>query len=386
MKKIILLICACLLCTGCAFIGDNSTKIVVASDLHYLSSELYDVDTLKQYVPNEDGQAFEYIEEIIDSFIDEMLKVKPDMVVITGDIADEGEKLSHEMMASKLQKLVDKGIKVAVMPGNHDLNNKGARGFKDGDIFVTESIDKNEFVSIYENMGYGSAKSRDEDSLSYVAEVNEKTWVMIIDVNASQNKEEISPSTMEWIEDNLKYAKEHDIKVFTCTHQNILDHNLNSESYKLKDNDDELFYLLCEYGVKVNFSGHSHYQHYKSVNELKEITSSALSAYPCQYGLVKISDKGIDYNTVSLNLKHSKEIKQYLLDNIQVLNGTRLFEEDLSTYYCDIIYNFRTGSFDKIKVDDELLSRIETANMSIYMEVMSIIEEAGSNFNSIVIE
>ena len=64
-----------------------------------------------------------YADEIIDEFIDVVKKEKPDIVVLTGDLSFNGEKGSHQGLADKLMKIKDAGITVAVIPGNHDVDN-----------------------------------------------------------------------------------------------------------------------------------------------------------------------------------------------------------------------------------------------------------------------
>ena len=140
-KKFITLCTVIFLLFQLAACKSNSVKIVVASDIHYLASELYDDgDAFMSLLRNDDGKATMYVEEIVDKFIDEMLKLKPKMVVLSGDISFEGERLSHEKLADKLSKLTDKGIKVAVMPGNHDLNNNSASGYSGDESYKVDSV------------------------------------------------------------------------------------------------------------------------------------------------------------------------------------------------------------------------------------------------------
>lgn len=386
MKKIFVLF-ICLLLTGCSFIKDDSVKIVVASDLHYLADNLYDDgDAFVDYVTNDDGKASLYINEIVDSFIEEMLKLKPEIVVLTGDISFEGEKLSHEELAEKLSKLTDNGIKVALIPGNHDLNNNDAKGYSGDTKYAVESVTIDEFKKIYKDMGYGNAQSYDEDSLSYLMEIDEKNWALMVDVNGSKDSLSISSSTYDWIKSILKKAQNNDINVFAFMHQNLLDHNVDSEQYKIKDSDDEFYYLLKDYGVKALFSGHSHMQHYIDLYGVKEITSSSLATYPCQYGIVKINDKGIVYNTKPLELKHSREIKDIFINTITKQQGSKLSNQELSSYYADLLINFYLGTMDKVEYNEEILKGIENFNMSLYLDIKSMLDEIGNNYNTIVIE
>lgn len=381
----LLLIIFLLSCTtGCK---SSSVKIVVATDLHYLAEDLYDDgDAFMNLLSNDDGKATMYVEEIVDKFIDEMLKLKPEMVVLTGDISYEGEKLSHEALSDKLSRLKDKGIKVAVMPGNHDLNNNAASGYSGDESYRVDSVSVSEFEEIYWDYGFGYALYRDEESMSYIAEVNENTWVVLVDVNGNSDPLHISASTIEWLRDKLDYAKRHDIKVFSFTHQNIVDHSLNSERYKLYDDNDELYYALTENGVKANFSGHSHFQHYEQLYGLKEIVTSSLSTYPCKYGVIEIKSNGIEYNTRELNVKHIEEIKQFFYDTVLNKEGNKLSDEKLRAYYLNILENYYFGSLDKIEVNEEYLEEIGSMNGSLYLEAKYISDQAGRDSNHVVIE
>lgn len=386
MKKIFALF-ICLLLTGCSFIKDDSVKIVVASDLHYLADDLYDDgDAFVDYVTNDDGKATLYINEIVDTFIEDMLKLKPEIVVLTGDLSFEGEKQSHEELAGKLSKFTDNGIKVAVIPGNHDLNNSDAKGYSGDSEYAVESVTNDEFREIYENMGYGNALSYDTDSLSYIMEIDENNWALMIDVNGCEKALNISSSTYEWIKDNLKKAQKNGINIYAFAHQNLLDHNVSSDMYKFNDPDDELYYLLKDYGVKALFSGHSHMQHYVDLYGVKEVTSSSLATYPCQYGVVKIDEKGIVYNTKSLELKHATEIKDIFVNIINTKQGSKLSDPDMSAYYVDLLINFYLGTMDKVEYNEEILKGIENFNMSLYLDIKSMLDEIGNNYNSIVIE
>lgn len=386
-KKFITLCTVIFLLFQLAACKSNSVKIVVASDIHYLASELYDDgDAFMSLLRNDDGKATMYVEEIVDKFIDEMLKLKPKMVVLSGDISFEGERLSHEKLADKLSKLTDKGIKVAVMPGNHDLNNNSASGYSGDESYKVDSVSASEFKEIYGAFGYGDALYTDEDSMSYIAEVNENTWVVLVDVNGNSDPLHISASTIEWLRDKLDYAKRHDITVFSFTHQNIVDHSLNSERYKLYDDNDELYYALTENGVKANFSGHSHFQHYEQLYGLKEIVTSSLSTYPCKYGVIEIKSNGIEYNTRELNVKHIEEIKQFFYDTVLNKEGNKLSDEKLRAYYLNILENYYFGSLDKIEVNEEYLEEIGSMNGSLYLEAKYISDQAGRDSNHVVIE
>ena len=100
-----------------SLIDDNNIKIVHVTDIHYLAPSLSDygrsfVDTIEK----SDGKMMRYIDQIMDAFILEMVRTKPDLVIVSGDMTYNGEKESHIGLANKFKILKDKGIKVLVLP------------------------------------------------------------------------------------------------------------------------------------------------------------------------------------------------------------------------------------------------------------------------------
>ena len=56
--------------------------------------------------------------------------------------------------------------------------------------------------------------------------------------------------------------------------------------------------LYREYGVCLNLSGHMHVQHIRTMDSLTDIATSALTIYPCQYGILE----GFTYHTRSVDV------------------------------------------------------------------------------------
>ena len=154
-------------------IDDKNIKIVHVTDIHYLSPSLTDygksfVDTIEK----SDGKMMRYIDQIMDAFVLEMIRTKPDLVIVSGDMTYNGEKESHIGLANKFKILKDKGIKVLVLPGNHDLENEMALAFEGDATRPVETVTIEEFEEIYKDYGYGKddpdVVSRDKKSLNYV--------------------------------------------------------------------------------------------------------------------------------------------------------------------------------------------------------------------------
>ena len=98
------------------------TKIAVLSDIHVMSPELLVNDgTAWQNFLNSDRKLLDYSHEVYDVLIEKFLADKPNILLITGDLTKDGEKLSHQYVVAGLDRLREVGIHVYVIPGNHEL-------------------------------------------------------------------------------------------------------------------------------------------------------------------------------------------------------------------------------------------------------------------------
>ena len=150
-------------------------SIVTVSDIHYFAPSMTDYgEAFDEMVKRDDGKLVPYISQLMDVFTEEMTELMPDAVILSGDLTLNGEKGAHEALAEKLKVLADQGVRVLVIPGNHDINNPNAASYFGEVREAAESVSAEEFLDIYHEFGYDQAISRDETSLSYICELDEK--------------------------------------------------------------------------------------------------------------------------------------------------------------------------------------------------------------------
>ena len=216
MKKKLFLI-SLLLISGCNKIdlGNLETSIYVVSDIHLYSNNLIGENNINYIKENftSDGRVQEYDYELVNSLVNDVNKNKPEYLVISGDLSFNGEKDSHLELVKLLDKIED--TKVLVIPGNHDTYSSNSFSCLNDEVVYTDSITSDEFKSIYKDYGYSDAYSYDNDTLSYIYEISEDKWLMMLDTNQSKYNEEfgmnivggsIYENTYKWMEENLKYA------------------------------------------------------------------------------------------------------------------------------------------------------------------------------------
>lgn len=328
MKKIALLIVNCLLLLSSCQSVSKSNDIMIASDLHYLGDEI--TSKVDKYNPSHmglDGRVQEADDSIVDSIIDVAKEKKPGVLILSGDLAYNGEKQSHIELANKL-KAVPKGTQVLVTPGNHDILAYDTYSFTNGELIKCKNTTPEEFKEIYANYGFNQALALDNESLSYIYELNNKQWIVMLDSAMYYQNDFngftttggfILESTQAWLEEYLIKAQEKGIDVITCMHHNLAIHNDKFTSGYQLYNSEAIINLLTKYHVKLNLSGHLHIQSIMKCvgsnnSEIVDIASNSSIVYGNTYGYVKTDDNYYQYTNEFLPVKWSENFKDYSLN------------------------------------------------------------------------
>jgi DNA repair exonuclease SbcCD nuclease subunit len=148
----------------------KSAKIAVFSDPHYYAPELGTTGSAFEAYLAQDRKLLAESSAISAAAINELKKSDAKIVLISGDLTKDGEKLSHQQFSKLLTSLENSGKKVYVVPGNHDINNPASSSYKGNKATFTDNISPEQFKNIYNSFGFSEAISRDKDSLSYVVE------------------------------------------------------------------------------------------------------------------------------------------------------------------------------------------------------------------------
>ena len=287
-------------------------NIMLATDIHYFSDSLTDGGPrFREMVEYGDGKIVTYIDQITDAFLDEVVKQHPDALVLSGDLTLNGEKASHKDLAEKLHRVENHGIPVLVIPGNHDINNHQAARYKGEERLPAEYTTPEEFRQIYRAFGYDEAVSEDPNSLSYLYELDENTWLLMIDscqyspVNKVGGS--VSEATYEWVEQQLEAAWDAGVEIIPVAHHNLLD---ESEIYVDEctiEHSEQFIDLLETWDVPLFLSGHLHVQHCKRSEDNRgiwEMVTASLATPSCKYAILTYrDDRSFLYRTQSLDVE-----------------------------------------------------------------------------------
>lgn len=362
-------------------------KLGVISDIHYLSEKLMDKGEAIQIYVNASGRNVMDVPLVLDSVITEYLNEKIDLLFIPGDLTKDGEKQSHIDVRNKLNRLRHEGIKIFVIPGNHDVNIPTSVRYEGANTYRTDNISADDFKTIYADFGYASAIKQDTSSLSYVAEISDRIWLLAIDAcrysehtTHSISSGRVTALTEEWVLQVLKEAAEKNIRVIGMMHHGLLEHIVYQDMLfpqYLVDDWQRLSRLLSDNGLKAMFTGHSH------ANDISELTSSdgkklydietgALCSYPFSYRLATLSYDALNITTRNISdlpqnpnlLVESKALLSELVAKMTMQKMKGRLPNDMSSDMLSQIAQIVGEIFllhvagDEV-VDDSLKKRIE---------------------------
>ncbi len=245
-------------------------EFAVISDLHVYDPALGATGAAFEKKMSEDRKLLLDSVELLDYAIGDILSSNARFVLISGDLTKDGEAVCHAIAAEKLKRLTDAGVKVYVVPGNHDVSNPDAASYSGDTESPVESVSPGEFAQIYAPFGYGEAIERDADSLSYVAEPMDGLWILALDScryreNAAAGEAvvggKLSQATVDWVIKVLQRAKSEQKAVVAIMHHGVVEHwdgqrTLHGD-YLVEDYA-HFGELLASYGVRLVFTGHYH--------------------------------------------------------------------------------------------------------------------------------
>ena len=282
----------------------RATRIMVVSDLHYMAPALYEgSDLFLRVLRAGDGKLTQHGDALMAALRQETVRQAPDALIVTGDLAFNGEKASHEALAEWFAGIEAEGVPVWVIPGNHDINVPTARRF-DGDGWTyAPTVSPEEFRAIYRDYLPPEAQGA-PDSFSYPVKVDDRLWVAMTDVafyrGEAQSFGLFMAGHAAWLEDVLRQAG--DAELITASHHSLLPHTeFSRDSYVMLGNA-AMLALDQQYGVRLHLSGHLHVQHMTRQGGVTDAALGAFCTWPHRYALVTLRDDGsLEYEARSLD-------------------------------------------------------------------------------------
>ena len=281
------------------------TAFIVFSDPHFYDTVLgTGGPDFEKYLAQDRKMLIES-REILQQAMRMMQDRDADFVLVAGDLTKDGEELCHTGLAEQLKVIEEAGYPVFVVPGNHDILNPHAVAFTPEGHEKVNTVNPEDFSTIYAEHGYNEALYRDSASLSYVAEPVDGLWLLALDScdywdnfkdDYPQTDGRFSQETVGWLEMVLQQSIKQRKSVIALMHHGVVEHFSSQEKHYgeyIIDDYENVSEMLALYNVRLVFTGHFHAQDIArfSTGEDKflfDIETGSLVTYPSPVRYVQI--------------------------------------------------------------------------------------------------
>ncbi len=220
--------------------------------------------------------------ELMDHAIEEILEIRPDLVVVAGDLTAEGYAPQFRMAKRYLDRL--DGLEMIVIPGNHDLMNVGFLHFRDS---------------------FGKSDRVMRVPFSAPAGEQPKRFATVVAVNSSKPDladGEVGHTRYDWIRQSFEWPD--DYRVFVLHHHLVSVPGTGRERNIVWDAGDMLA-LLTELEVNLVLCGHKHVPNVWHFGEMLLVNSGTASSHRVR-GYTRPS-----YNVIEIDEEKTRVVQRY---------------------------------------------------------------------------
>ena len=395
--------------------GETDISIGVLADIHVMSERQAVDMTCNDFKAWEaHGQKMLGLSEsILKTAVDRIIEESDfDVVLVSGDNADDGGEVTHRAVAAELARLEAAGIKVFTIPGNHDINNKSYT-YVNHESELTNPTTEKEFAEIYAAFGYNatdsiefykganaSAEDRANatfeigDNLSYVADLSDKYRLIAIDMCnitstyylsgeegypvdeegyslvdgeryplvASRHDGAMTADLLAWAKSKIRETIEAGKIPLGMMHFPLLQHfgalvQAENGAVNEPNKNGSVAAVLADAGMRFIFTGHIHIQDdnlYTSAagNKILDVNSASLCNYPTPIRIFRA--KGDEAIVRTWHMNYVKE--EYLPSYLSAEDRSRV-TSDLCAYSVDYLDGSMLAKI-KNKVDMDLIYKL----------------------------
>jgi 3',5'-cyclic AMP phosphodiesterase CpdA len=224
---------------------------------------------------------------LLETAVAEIISVRPELVVVGGDLTAEGYPPEFRMARAFLEPLFDNGLTVLVIPGNHDAKNVG-------------------FLHFCDAFGAGDVADKGDRVMALTVAGPRGPWhVQVVAIDSSKPdlaEGEVGRERYRWIRD--QFSGEADFRIFVLHHHLVPVPGTGRERNTVWDAGDVLA-LLGDVDVDLVLSGHKHVPHIWLLDRVLIVNSGTVSSYRLR-GYTRPS-----YNLLSLSEDEVRVVLRY---------------------------------------------------------------------------
>lgn len=281
--------------------ANAQTRIAVISDTHVM-----DISNTALVTPGSeswdkavaaDRKLLDYSKAIFDKLVEKYKAEQPDLLLVTGDLTKDGEGDNLRYVFDRLRELTTLGIKVYVIPGNHDIGgNSNTLVFNGANTSPASTWDVEKFKNnYYEQLCGGTLAYASESSLTYAVEPVDGLLLIGIDSHSGA----VSEADLDWVCEQAEQAAREGKQVLAMMHHPLFPHIYGADIYVNTATVNDYTTVrnrLADAGVRVVLSGHFHTSdiakdwNADKSKEIYDINTGSTVSYPCDYRMLELNE------------------------------------------------------------------------------------------------
>ncbi len=279
-----------------------SLKLKVITDTHYYSPQTgtngsaYDAAVMRSQKLL--GGSREVIKAAFDKIANDN---SSDIVLIAGDVSNDGEKAAHEEFREMLRELQSKGKKVYLITATHDYKEK-CKKYVGDKIEEMPGLKREELYEFYREFGPDDAICSKPEYMSYIVQLPDN-----IRLFALNDDKGIENEMYAWVKEQAEDARKNGQFIVAMTHHPIIP---PSPMYELIGKGDMHRHYkdrrreYADMGIQLMLTGHTHTHNIGRIfsergNQFYAVSTGSLCGYPAPIRSITIdtANNEIDVST-----------------------------------------------------------------------------------------
>lgn len=296
--------------------------LTVLTDTHYYSKKIGISGSAYDFANSRSQKLLAESGEVLQTAFNQIADDKSnDIVLISGDLTNNGELDSHKEFIEMLRTLKKRGKKVYVITATHDFRNEGvADSYSEEKTVKTPAAIRDLLYDMYCEFGPDSAMEVHRESMSYVLQLCDGYRLFALNDDSNLNgKSGFSDECFAWIAAKASEAHRDNQTIIAMTHHPLIApspiYEIIGKGDMLGDYDKRIE-QLADLGVQFVFTGHTHihnisaYQSKKG-NVIYDICTCSPIGYPGAYRKITFepSKSNVTVKTEYINTPESFKSK-----------------------------------------------------------------------------
>lgn len=328
-------------------------KIAMLADLHHFSETLSDGGKAYHLRESSDQKCLMESGAIIDSAFEKIADSDCDLVIIAGDVSNDGERASHEEVREKMIKLAEKK-KTFVVFATHDWCCDGNARRYEGDkvYYDVPTMTAPELREFYKDFGESDAYDtyiNEIGAASYAVKLDGVRFIGLNDDKNGAGGAGYCDEHFEWILKQVRDAKANGEAVIIMEHHLVVPNisMLINGGQIIKDRI-ERSEALADAGVDFIIVGHSHMQRSttytsRNGNSFTQINVGALCGHPAP-----ITNLTIDENEFRIDVDYLEKFTYH---------GTEYTRDYITDHTKDVLLGILNAAMND---KEEFLARVNS--------------------------